>query len=226
MEQKESYRWLENVRQSTSLLAKPERIVHIGDRESDIYELFSIAHQAGTHFLLRTCVDRLAGEGDHTVADEMREVRVQGLHRIEVRDKKGGVSEAVLELRYRRIRVLAPVAKQKIYPPLILTVLHATERDPPKGREPIDWKLVTDLPIRSRKEAAEKLNWYAMRWKIETFHKILKSGCKAEDVKLRTAERLVNLIAILCLLSWRIFWMTMLNRTRPEASPQNGADAN
>ena len=219
IEQKESYRWLENVRQSTALLAEPERIVHIGDRESDIYELFSIAHQAGTHFLLRTCVDRLAGGGDHTVADEMREVHVKGLHRVEVRDKKGAVNEAVLELRYRRIRVLAPVAKQKMYPPLMLTVLHAIERNPPKGREPIDWKLVTDLPIRSRTEAIEKLNWYAMRWKIETFHKILKSGCKAEDVKLRTAERLVNLIAILCLLSWRVFWLTMLTRTRPEASP-------
>jgi hypothetical protein len=60
IEQKESYRWLENVRQSTALLAESERIVHIGDRESDIYELFSIAHQAGTHFLLRTCVDLLA----------------------------------------------------------------------------------------------------------------------------------------------------------------------
>src|ERR1700720_1520369 len=47
IEQKESYRWLENVRQSTALLAEPERIVHIGDRESDIYELFSIAHQGG-----------------------------------------------------------------------------------------------------------------------------------------------------------------------------------
>jgi hypothetical protein len=116
--------------------------------------------------------------------------------------------------------VLAPVAKQKMDPPLMLTVLHATERDPPKGREPIDWKLVSDLPIRSRKEAIEKLNWYAMRWKIETFHKILKSGCRVEDVKLRTAERLVNLIAILCLLSWRVFWMTMLNRATPEASPQ------
>lgn len=220
IEQKESYRWLENVRQSTALLAEPRRMVHIGDRESDIYELFSTAHQVGTHFLLRTCVDRLAGEGDHTVADEMREVKVHGLHRVEVRDKKGVVSEAVLELRYRRIRVLAPVAKQKLYPPLMLTVLHATERDAPKGRDRIDWKLVTDLPIRSRKEAVEKLNWYAMRWKIETFHKILKSGCKAEDVKLRTAERLVNLIAILCLLSWRIFWMTMLNRAKPEASPE------
>ncbi len=84
IEQKESCRWLENVKQSTALLATPERLIHIGYRESDIYELFSVAQDTGTHFLLRTCVDRLAGEGDHTVADEMREVKVQGLHRLEV----------------------------------------------------------------------------------------------------------------------------------------------
>jgi hypothetical protein len=66
IEKKESYRWLESVRQSTALLAEPAGIVHIGVRESDIYELFSIAHQAGTHFLLRSCVDRLAGDGDHS----------------------------------------------------------------------------------------------------------------------------------------------------------------
>ena len=220
IEQKESYRWLENVKQSTALLAAPERLVHVGDRESDIYELFSIAQDAGTHFLLRTCVDRLAGEGDHTVADEMREVKVQGLHRIEVRNKKGDVGEAVLELRYRRIRVLPPIAKQKQYPALMLTVLHATERVAPKGRDRIDWKLITDLPVRSRKEAIEKLHWYAMRWKIETFHKILKSGFKAEDLRLRTAERIVNLIAIFCILSWRVFWMTMVNRSIPQASPE------
>ncbi|TCT09599.1 hypothetical protein EDC26_103218 [Paralcaligenes ureilyticus] len=51
-----------------------------------------------------------------------------------------------------------------------------------------------------------------MRWKIELFHKILKSGRKAEDSKLRTAQRLTNIIAIFCITSWRIFWMTMLNR--------------
>ena len=54
-----------------------------------------------------------------------------------------------------------------------------------------------------------------MRWKIETFHKILKSGCRAEDSRLRTADRLTNLIAIYCILSWHIFWMTMLSRTAP-----------
>jgi IS4 transposase len=66
--------------------------------------------------------------------------------------------------------------------------------------------------VRSCLDAIEKLEWYAPRWEIETFHKILKSGCSAEESKLRTAERLVNLIANLCILSWHIFWITMLNR--------------
>ena len=73
IEKKESIRWLENLRQSTELLADPGRCVHIGDRESDIYELFCLAQQLGTHFLVRTCVDRLAGDGEHTVRDEMKQ---------------------------------------------------------------------------------------------------------------------------------------------------------
>ena len=220
IEEKESIRWLQNLSESTALLGAPERCVHIGDRESDIYELFCAARDIETHFVLRTCVDRLAGDGDHTIADEMDEVDCKGLHRIEVRDKKGNTREAVLELKYRRIRILPPIGKQKRYPPLTLTVIHAQERDAPKGCEAIDWKLITDLPVRSRVEAIEKLEWYALRWKIEVFHKIMKSGCKAEDSKLRTAERLVNLIATFCIMSWRIFWMTMLNRSTAGASPK------
>lgn len=220
IEQKESYRWLENVRQSTALLPEPCRCVHIGDRESDIYELFCTAQAIGTHFLLRTCVDRLAGDGKHTIATEMAEVRVQGLHRIEVRDKKGNASEAVLEIRYRRIRVLPPINKSKQYPELLLTVIHAQERGAPIGRDRVDWKLITDLPVTSRKEAIEKLRWYSLRWKIEVFHKILKSGCKAEASKLRTASRLVNLISVLVILSWRISWMTMINRAAPDSGPE------
>ena len=168
---------------------------------------------------MRTCVDRLAGDGKHTIADEMSEVRIQGLHRIQVTDEKGYQSEAILEIRYRRIRVLPPIGKQKQYPELMLTVIHAQERGVPHGRERIDWKLITDLPVRSRQEAVEKLKWYSMRWKIETFHKILKSGCKAEESRLRTAQRLTNLIAVFCILSWRIFWLTMMNRAVPDASP-------
>lgn len=219
IERKESVRWLENLKQSTGLLDDPGRCVHIGDRESDIYELFCAAQEAGTHFLVRTCVDRMAGNGDHTIADEMGEVEVKGLHRIEVKDSNGDSSEAVLEIRYRRLRVLPPIGKQKRYPALTLTVIHAQERGTPKNRKTIDWKLMTDLPVQSRKDAIEKLEWYALRWKIEMFHKILKSGCKAEESKLRAAERLANLISVFCILSWRVFWMTMLNRSAPAAPP-------
>jgi len=219
IEKKESIRWLENLTQSTALLNDPKRCVHIGDRESDIYELFCTAEAFGTHFLVRTCVDRLAGDGKHTIATEMEEVRIQGLHRIQVRNEKGDRSEAVLHIKYRRIRVLPPIGKHKEYPELLLTVIHAQERGTPQGREKIDWKLITNLPVRSRTEAIEKLEWYSMRWKIETFHKILKSGCKAEESKLRTAEGLARLLAVFCILSWRIFWLTMTNRSLPGASP-------
>jgi hypothetical protein len=213
IEEKESIRWLENLKQTTALLDDPQRCVHIGDRESDIYELFCAAHDAKTHFLVRTCVDRLAEDGTCTVSAEMDEVAVKGLHRIEIQDKQGNRSEATLEIRYRRLRVLPPIGKQKRYPELMLTVIYAQERDAPQGRDPIDWKLLTNLVVDSKGQAIEKLAWYALRWKIETYHKILKSGCKAEESRLRTAERLVNLISICCILSWRIFWMTMLNRS-------------
>jgi len=219
IEEKESFRWLENVRQSTALFGEPSRCVHIGDRESDIYELFCTAQQAGTHFLLRTCVDRLAQDGSCTVSAVMKQVRVKGLHRLSVKDKKGNWSEAVLAIKYRRLRVLPPVAKQKQYSPLTLTVIYAQEQTVPAGRDRIDWKLITNLPVSSRREALEKLTWYACRWKIETFHKILKSGCQAQQSKLRTADRLANLLSVFCLLSWRIFWLTMLHRVAPEASP-------
>jgi hypothetical protein len=219
IEKKESIRWLENLRQSTELLGDPKRCVHIGDRESDIYELFCLAQELNTHFLVRTCVDRLAGEGTTTVVAEMKDAKLRGLHSLQVRNKQGELATAVLELRFQRMVVRPPISKQRNYPELVLTVIHATETDAPKDRERIEWKLLTDLPVRSCLEAIEKLEWYAQRWKVETFHKILKSGCRAEEAKLRTADRLVNLIAILTILSWRIFWITMLNRTRPEAAP-------
>ena len=220
IEQKESFRWLENIRQSVGLLGDPSRCVHIGDRESDIYELFCVAHDLGTHFLVRTCVDRLAGDGDHTIAAEMKDVPVEGIHEIEVRDDKGNRETVAVEIRYRHIRVLPPIGKQKHYPALGLTVIYAQERNEPQNRPRIDWKLITDLPVQSTADAIEKLHWYAMRWKIEVFHKILKSGCRAEEAKLRTAERLVRLIAVFCILAWRVFWVTMINRTTPCAKPE------
>ncbi|MBC8642033.1 hypothetical protein IAG25_35055 [Caballeronia sp. EK] len=113
----------------------------------------------GTHFLVRTCVDRLAGDGEHTIADEMAEAKIKGVHRVELRDSKGRPDEAFFEIRYRRITVRPPLYKQRRYPDLRLAVIHALETAAPAGRPPIEWKLITDLPVKSRADAIEKLDW-------------------------------------------------------------------
>ncbi|REJ65903.1 MAG: IS4 family transposase [Planctomycetota bacterium] len=217
IEQKESIRWLENLKQSTRLV-NPDRCIHIGDRESDIYELFCLAQEENTHFLVRTCVDRLAGTGSTTIARKMKREPIQGTHQVEVLDAKRRPIQVELQLRYSQMMVHPPIGKHKKYPPLSLTVIHAWERGKPEDRQPIGWKLLTDLPVENLESAIEKVDWYAQRWKIETFHKVLKSGCRAEVAKLRTAERLTNLIAVFCIIAWRVFWLTMVNRTNPKAS--------
>ena len=216
IEGKESMRWLDNLRESTELLGDPARCVHICDREGDIWELFCLAEELDTHFLIRRCSDRFAGDGSLTVESIMAEEKVRGLHSVAVRDDKGKLGSTQVELSYRRMILLPPIAKRKRYPALTLTVLHAREPEEPVGRPRIDWKLITDLPVESQADAVEKLHWYSMRWKIEVFHKILKSGCRAEQARLRTAERLVRLLAVFCILSWRVFWLTMLNRIKPD----------
>ena len=217
IEEKESCRWIENIRRSTDLLAEPQRCVHIADREGDIYELFSAAREIGTHFLIRVCVDRMAGEDGGTVAEIMANTGVAGIHRVKTRDKTGNECAAYLQVKYCRMTIHPPVGKQRRYPSLDVTVIHAYEKNPPTGRERIEWRLLTDLPVKSFRGAVEKLDWYAQRWKIETFHKNLKSGCKAEKSKLRTAERLIRLLSVYCIVSWRIFWLCMVNRADPAA---------
>ena len=220
IETKESIRWLENLKQSTTLLNDPERCVHIGDRESDIYET-----------LLHRRVVGHAFSGAHlrgSFSGGMGNIRLP-------RKSKKCASKDCITSRCAMKRVIGPKpfwksntaasgysrpsANTEEYPELLLTIIHAQERGTPNRREKINWKLITNLPVRSRQEAIEKLEWYSMRWKIETFHKILKSGCKAEESRLRTAERLARLLAVFCILSWRVFWLTMMNRSLPAASP-------
>ncbi|UIF88406.1 hypothetical protein [Cupriavidus sp. UYPR2.512] len=101
-------------------------------------------------------------------------------------------------------------------------MIHAIERGAPAGRKRIEWKLITNLPVTTRGQAVEKLEWYALRWKIEVFHKILKSGCKAEDSMLRTVDRLANLVAVFCVVSWRTFWLKMVHRATPRLPAEIG----
>lgn len=219
IDQKESIRWLDNLRLSTELAGAPERCVHIGDRESDIYELYCLAEELGTKFLVRSCVDRLAQDGKTTIAQVMQSTPPSGTHAIHFRDAKGKEQRAVLCVRHATMTVRPPIGKQKKYRNQELQIIHAEELDPPEGRASICWKLITNLPVTSHADAVHKLEWYARRWKIETFFRTLKTGCRIEELRLTTVNRLANCIALCCVIAWRVSWMTILAREASEASP-------
>lgn len=214
IEEKESFRWPEGVRNVNKLLGEAHRIVHIGDREADIYDLFHLAQADGSQFLVRVKVNRRTQNESITMDDVIKEARPRGNHVTTYRDKDGKEIEVKLQIKFEKI-VIKPSygPKTKIFPDLEVVVIRAKEISNSGGsREPINWRLITNLPVSDLSDAIEKLEWYALRWKIEVFFKILKSGCKIEESKLRTAEALCKMIAINCIVAWRVFWMTMINR--------------
>ena len=115
--------------------------------------------------------------------------------------------------------VRPPIGKQKQYRHQELQIIYAEEINPPQGRAPVFWKLITNLPVETHADAVHKLDWYALRWNIETFFKTLKSGCRIEELRLTTADRLANCIALCCVVAWRVSWLTILRRRSPAASP-------
>jgi len=219
IEQKESMRWLDNLRLSTELTGAPERCVHVGDRESDIYELYCLSEELGTGFLVRSCVDRLAEDGGTTIAKVMAEVQSSGTHEVRFRDAQGKDHCAMLSVKHATMTVRPPIGKRRKYRHQNLQVIHAEELNPPEGRAPVFWKLITNLPVTTHAEAVHKLDWYALRWKIETFFRTLKIGCRIEELRLATADRLANCIAMCCVVAWRVSWLTMLSREVSTASP-------
>jgi hypothetical protein len=103
---------------------------------------------------------------------------------------------------------------------LELTVVHALERDPPAGEKPLEWFVLTTLAVASAEQAAEVLRWYRLRWRIEDWRQVLKSGCKIDELGHHSVERLERAIAIRLVIAWRVMLMTLLGREAPELPPE------
>ncbi len=149
----------------------------------------------------------------------MSEVQSSGSHEVRFRDAQGKKHRAVLSVRHVTITVRPPIRKQRRCPHQNLQIIHTEELDPPEGRAPVFWKLITNLPVETHADAVHKLEWYAMRWKIETFFRTLKTGCRIEEIRLATADRLANCIALCCVIAWCVTWVTMLRREGSAANP-------
>ena len=95
-------------------------------------------------------------------------------------------------------------------------MVHAREERPPAKSEPLEWFVLTTVPVTSADDATRILQCYALRWRIEDYFRILKSGCKVEELQHHSAERLERAIAIKMVIAWRIQLMVRLGREVPE----------
>ena len=125
--------------------------------------------------------------------------------------------EAKLALRWCAVQLPVPSKSSCQGPgPLQLSLVHVCEESAPDNLEPLEWFLLTSLPVTSRQQALKILEWYRLRWRIEDWHRVLKSGCKVEYLGHRTGERIERAVTINAVIAWCLTAMTLLGRDTPE----------
>lgn len=225
--EKESFRWIESLK-TTQLLCQGKQVVTIGDRESDIFELFVEAEEIEAKILIRAAKDRILVKNgldqDHqTLWARMQKIPLKGIQTIQLPARHNQKERSVtLEVRYTEITFKPPQrypgAKGKALSQVTMQAIWLYESEAPSGIEPLEWMLLTNMPINSIEDAIKIGNWYRLRWQIECYHRILKSGCKIEECRLETYERLKKFIRLKSIIAFRLFWLTLINRVHPETS--------
>jgi hypothetical protein len=114
-------------------------------------------------------------------------------------------------VRYHRVEIPGP-KQHSAKAPIQLSIIHLVEEAPPEDAEPIEWYLLTTMEITTPEQARRILQYYCFRWRIEDWHRVLKTGCRIEDLRNETAERLKRAIAVYLVIAWRIMLMTLLGR--------------
>lgn len=219
---KESRKWLHSLAKTAQLQAATPQVhlVNIADREGDIYDYFARAAGLQIDVLVRAAWNRClaAADGDH-LWEHLAASPVAGELAIEVPRRPGQAARrARLSVRYRRVSLQPPRSRyqEKDLEPVTVWAVYAHEDHPPPGQEAVSWMLLTTVPVATLNEATEKIHWYSCRWQIELFFKILKSGCKIEQVQLETAARLRRCLAIYAVVAWRVLFLTMQARAVPD----------
>jgi hypothetical protein len=231
IEEKKTFVWIEHHRDLVALASTmPQtRLIDVCDREADFYELFDEQRQNPTvDVLVRAKHDRKLKDAPFKLFAAVRQAPIQGHLRVPIptqsaRTKKSKQKAraarpkrlADLTLRYRQID-LPPPEYYADKAPVALNLIHAVEENPPANTDAIEWFLLTTVAINSAADIEQCLRWYTLRWRIEDWHRVLKSGCAIDKLMHETAERLRRAIAINLVIGWRIMLMTLLGRETPK----------
>lgn len=218
---KESGRWLDTLTAAEVGIDGSVCVVHVGDREADIYDLFVQPRRSNSHLLIRAEHNRKVQHELKYLIPTLEQAPVVGQQVIELeRNPKRTARRATLTVRAMQVTIEVPRHHQqpKQCQPVTLNVLLVEEATPPLEGKPIHWLLLTTLPLEGFEQAWQYVQWYSLRWLIERFHYTLKSGCRIEQLQLETAERLLNALATYSIVAWRLMWLVYQARLSPEHS--------
>ena len=228
IEEKESIKWFKSYRAVSKIQkeCKRTRLVSVGDREADIYELFAEKAQdeSGADILVRSersrkrKVEEDSSEGETNVYlwEKMEKQPLAAEIDIHIpRQRNRKARTATAEIRYSQITLIPPKGKSHL-PPIPIWAVYIVEKNSPEGIRPIEWLLLTTVATNTTEEAIERIQWYVKRWGIEIYHRTLKSVCRIEDIQLGTADRIKSCLAIDMVIAWRIYHLTKLGQETPD----------
>lgn len=215
---KESQRWLDCHNEINQSLPEDCTVIHITDREGDIYDLLSAPRSERQHLLLRFAQDRCVEGEEHRIKAALEAQPVSGKFHVNI-GRRGleQPKEVELSVKYLTVKILPPAVRKKdsSVTPITLTAIKAYEENSDEENK-IEWYLLTTLDVNSIEDAQLFVKFYSLRWLIERYHYTLKSGCQVESLQLETVERLENAVATYCIIAFRIMYMAYLARIEPE----------
>jgi len=220
-DEKESARWVRALQAASQRAGQmPQTVVLVcGDREADIYELYDQKQAApeNVHLLVRGQHDRYLSDGSRLM-ETMSGLPVGGTLEAKVPRRQGqSARTATLELRWKELEIQPPsVALKKSWPALKIYAVLAREVGAPPGVQPIEWLLLTTWPVTTLKMARRLVGWYALRWGIECWHKVLKLVCGVERRQMKEAEHLQRALALDMIVASRVLLLSRLGKEHPE----------
>ena len=227
IEEKESSKWLIALKETGQRAPGGVPTVTVADRESDFFEFFTQAKELRAKYVIRARTDRKLVPEDSAGCARMLEALsdAPALGSLTVEVPGNGSRKprtASIEVRVAQVTIQPPPRRgahakaSGSSEPVTVTLVGATEQSPPAGCESISWVLLTNLPVKDFESATEKVQWYARRWGIEVWHRVLKSGCKVEDCMLEEAERLKRYLTLFSIIGVRLMHVTYLARAQPD----------
>lgn len=218
---KESGRWLETLTAAEKGMDETVCIVHLGDREADIYDLFVQPRRPNSQLLIRAEHNRKVQHELDYLIPTLEQAPVLGQHTIDIeRNPERPARRATLTVRGMQVTIEVPRHHKapKRCQPVALNGLLVEEASAPTEGKPIRWLLLTTLPIERFEQAWQCVRWYSLRWLIERFHFTLKSGCRIQALQLETSERLLKALATYSIVAWRLMWLVYQARLSPDES--------